>query len=131
MQANIENLKNGNGVARGRMENHFTREYAAIKPDGGIPVTLRLYCTPNGTWGCALWVGNGTVSGSGGWRGRSNNTSGGYHKASEAAEMAIRDAGITLDEHISGAGDDAIRSAVQAIAAAIVGDDYILHVAHA
>jgi hypothetical protein len=114
------------------MENHFVREYAAINPaNNAAPVVLRLYCTNNGTWGCAVWVGNGTVSGAGGWRGRSNNTSGGYHKASEAAEMAIRDAGISLSEHISGAGDTAIYEAVKAIAAVVVGDNYILHVAHA
>jgi hypothetical protein len=45
--------------------------------------------------------------------------------------MAIRDAGITLDENISGAGDTAIYEAVKAIAAAVCGDNYIIHHAHA
>lgn len=134
MKVDIKNLKQGNGVRRGRMENHFTREYAAINPaNNTAPVVLRLYCTPNDTWGCVLWVSDDKHDryGSGGWRGRSNNTSGGYHKASEAADMAIRDAGIVLDENISGAGDTAIYEAVKAIAAAVVGESYILHVAHA
>ena len=51
----------------------------------------------------------------------------GYHKPSEAIGEAIADAGITLRYSISGVGNNAVRYALYAIAAAIgYGDVYIV-----
>lgn len=62
---------------------------------------------------CALWVhgrpnryGTGTGT-AGGW---------GYDKQSAAVASAIKSAGITLENSISGVGDDAVRQALLAIA---------------
>ena len=43
----------------------------------------------------------------------------GYHKASAAISEAIRSAGITLSEDISGRGDNAIEESLEAIAATL------------
>lgn len=42
----------------------------------------------------------------------------GYHRASAAADAAIKRAGITLSDSISGIGDAAIRDALKAIGVA-------------
>ena len=70
----------------------------------------------------SIWVhaqgywtsGNGTAGG------------GGYHKTSAAAGEAIRSAGITLDGHIDGRGDQAIREAMEAIALALGFDNTLI-----
>ena len=51
---------------------------------------------------------------------------GGYHKTSAAAGEAIRSAGITLDGHIDGRGDQAIREAMEAIALALGFDNTLI-----
>lgn len=79
------------------------------------PVTLRLYASREALRIHAIaWVhipyaprcGYGWASG------------GGYHRPSAAAYSALGAAGIRLSEDISGRGDDAIRAALLATAAA-------------
>ena len=72
-------------------------------------------CYKRLTDSAALWVNDYTNS--------EINTSGtgsaggyGYHRPSAAASEAIRNAGIELDQNISGRGDSAIEDAVKAIA---------------
>ena len=100
----------------------FFDSYSAIvirpdlegKPSVFTPVELRLYGTGNSN-SAAIWVNDHTNS--------EINTSGtgsaggyGYHRPSAAASEAIRNAGIELDQDISGCGDSAIEEAVKAIA---------------
>lgn len=86
-------------------------------PDGTMPevVTLRTYSAGkrSSTTTAAVWV-RGTIQASG-----TGSTSGwGYHRPSEAAAIAIRNAGFDLSERIDGCGDSAIRAAVLALAIA-------------
>lgn len=89
-------------------------------PDGTIAalVTLRTYTRGGSmTTTAAIWThsadrtdhrsGTGTTTGCG------------YHRPSEAAAAAIRNAGIDLSQRIDGVGDSAIASAVLAIARAL------------
>lgn len=55
---------------------------------------------------------------------------GGYHKPSAALCAALSDAGVNLDENISGAGDGAMEAAIEAIAKAVGVKKPIIHVAH-
>ena len=82
--------------------------------EGRMPeaITLRLYGTGTKNY-AALWIaGNDDRRGTGQAGGY------GYHRPSAAVSEAIRNAGIELDEDISGVGDAAIRTALMAIAKA-------------
>lgn len=86
----------------------------AAKPwsDGRVDptISLRLYGTGNRNFAC-LWAGERRGSGmAGGY---------GYHRPSQAAEEAIRNAGFELDKSIGGAGESAMREALLAIAKAL------------
>lgn len=133
MKANIENIREGAKVRSNRKENAFYKQfsvYALDMPDyNGEPrelVCLRLYATEARHYAC-IWIQGNDVYGYGG-----GNASGyGYHRASAAAQEAIRDAGITLDEYIDGRGDEAIRAALKAIAEAAGSRKYFIGEAHA
>ena len=139
MTADIQNLTtNINGKSH-RMENGgFTEEYSAILPHVDeyghhkTPVTLRLYTKTGNRWTACVWI-NGTRSGQEVYGAGSGTASGyGYHKPSAAAGEAIAKAGIQLSEPIDGRGDEAIRSAVLAIAQAVTGKrKIIIHKSHA
>lgn len=77
-------------------------------------ISLRLYGTGAKNYAC-LWVSlpAGHRSGSGSAGGY------GYHRPSQAAEEAIRNAGFKLDTAIGGVGEEAMREALLAIAEAI------------
>lgn len=81
------------------------------KPDLKAVVELRIYGTGNSS-SAAIWLHGEDIhtSGTGAAGGY------GYHRPSAAASEAIRNAGIELDQNISGVGDSAIESAVKAIA---------------
>lgn len=107
-----------------RKEDHYLYEIAimaimAIMADYTVknPVIIRIYGTQARNYS-AIWAkGNGVYkSGTG--------TAGGYgyHRPSAAAQEAIYNAGITLDEDIGGLGDRAIKEAAEAIAKAIQPD---------
>lgn len=120
-----------------RKENHFVKEYAVItaqpktkelylKGRGDAydnPITLRIYSTISTTYVC-LWIFGKGASGSG------KATGYGYHRASSAAEQAIKSAGITLSEPIDARGDSAIKSALSAIAEHLGYKKYYIHEAH-
>lgn len=98
------------------------------KPSVHTPVEIRLYGTGN-TNSAAIWVHDGSNSGI--------TTSGtgcaggyGYHRPSAAASEAIRNAGFELSEAIGGRGDNAIESAVKAIAEALGYKDCPVFHAH-
>lgn len=87
-------------------------EYPGQPHHARIPAELRLYGTGNTNFAC-LWVwgvDGPKIQGSGKSGGY------GYHRPSAAADEAIRNAGITLGYQIDGVGDEAIRSAMEAIA---------------
>jgi len=90
-------------------------------------VELRLYGTGS-TWSACLWVNSSLskiyTSGTGSAGGY------GYHKTSAAAQEAINNAGFELSESISGVGDQAIETAIKAIAAAIGYPDCPVFKAH-
>jgi hypothetical protein len=83
--------------------------------EGRMPeeITLRLYGTGTKNY-AAIWI-----AGEGDHRGTGQAGGYGYHRPSVAASEAIRNAGIELDEDISGVGDAAIRTALMAIAKAL------------
>lgn len=100
-----------------RKEDNFQKEICVLEilPDSVREVvTMRQYGTKAKNYVC-LWVhcehsyrnGSGSAGGYG------------YHRPSAAAEEAIKNAGITLDEPIGGVGDSAMREACLAIAEAV------------
>lgn len=126
MKADVSGLRET--AKNARRQNGFYREIAVIDPaTGRAPVVARIYW-PGQTAYCSLWIGTGEKHG----RGAGSAGGGGYHKASAALADAIRDAGITLTQSISGVGDQAMESACEAIARAATGKRrFIVHVAHA
>ena len=113
-----------------RKENHFAEQITAVAINAyGRAydcVTLRIYATDARCYACIWTSSNCAWKGSNGdhWRHGSGLAGGyGYHRASAAAEEAIINAGIVLDEHISGRGDGAMAEAVKAIARAIWTDE--------
>ena len=117
-----------------RKENHFYKQFTAVcfKDNRAYDAVIcRLYGTESRSY-CCLWVsGNCSWEGCGGdyWRHSSGHAGGyGYHRASAAVARAIENAGITLDEEISGRGDTMIAEAVRAIAVAMWGDSAYVHV---
>lgn len=96
-----------------RKENNYTKSYKGLVWDGEKireVVDVRFYDTAARTY-CCVWVHATPVftSGSavvGGY---------GYHFASAAFSSALANAGFKLSQSISGFGDSAIESAIQAI----------------
>ena len=112
-----------------RKEDHFYEEWAVleIQPERVLErVILRIYTTQSRSYAC-LWVFDGKTSRSG-----SGHAGGyGYHRPSAAAGVAIRHAGIELDEDIDGRGNSAIREACLAIAEAVTpGGRFYVHEAN-
>lgn len=112
-------------------ENHFYQQYSLIcfdpsKTEGchsvyengfSEVVILRLYATQARnatqarTYAC-VWLHTSSCHQAG-----SGMASGyGYHRGSQAAERAFKQAGITFDTPIGGVGEYAIRNALKAIA---------------
>ena len=122
-----------------RKENHFYKQFTAIAINKAgqayEAVTLRLYGTDSKTYACVWTSSNCSWAGySDLWRNGSGTAGGyGYHRASAAAQEAIYNAGIELDEDINGRGDQAIEEAVFAIARAMWDDNVNIYVtmAHA
>lgn len=108
-----------------RKEKHFYKQITAviINEDGRAydGVTLRIYGTDAKTYACIWTASNCSWKNARDlWRNGSGSAGGyGYHRASAAAEEAITNAGIELDEHIGGRGDVAMSEAVEAIAEAL------------
>ena len=113
-----------------RKENNFVREYACINKVSELhytdPIIVRIYQTDSRVYAC-LWINHHPVYASGsGWAGGY-----GYHKESAAVASAIRSAGITMDQDISGVGESAIVGAIGAIARYLNLTEYYIHIAHA
>ena len=112
-----------------RKEKYFSKAYIGVAVVGGDireVVDLRLYETPRRTYAC-IWLFGKMV-----YRNGSGYAGGyGYHLASAAAGQAIENAGIQLSERIHGAGDEAIRKAILAIAREIYPDAESLSVIEA
>jgi hypothetical protein len=117
MTANLEFLRDAiNGKAH-RRENNFMYGYKIIFTDKGRlfePVDLRIYGTNARNYACIWIAGKGRYGSGSAWAGEY-----GYHRPSAAAEKAIKSAGIKLSQPIDGAGNEAIESAIMAIAKAI------------
>lgn len=137
MKATINKQTHTGNVRQNRKENHFLAEYAAMvvgnKPDylGNkikSVVILRIYGTNAKNYAC-IWVHddkkNIHIGGGGGAGGY------GYHRPSAAAQYAINDAGIQLDQRIDGVGESAMIEAVRAIAKACGYRKVHIHTAHA
>lgn len=111
MKAKITQTQYTGKICSNRKEKHFYKQYTAINKDLNAVIELRLYQTQS-THYCCVWVHdrkhNIHISGGGKAGGY------GYHRASEASENALNDAGIILSEHIGGRGDSAIVSALSA-----------------
>ena len=114
----------------------FMEEYAALVPgnyaNGELKavVTLRIYGTAARNTAC-LWT-HGNPNCPEHFRQGSGEAGGcGFHRPSAAAQEAIQNAGFVLSRKIDSCGDEAMREAVLAIAAAIGFPEALLHVAHA
>lgn len=103
-------------------------EWQRIYKEWRSVVTLRIYGTSARNYAC-LWThgdapehcrnGSGVAGGYG------------YHRPSAAAQEAINNAGFVLSKPIDGVGDQAMREALFAVAAAIGFPDALMHRAHA
>lgn len=103
-----------------RKEQHFTQSYVGLATVSGEiekVVDLRIYETAARAYACIWIFGAGKMgnvfSGSGYASGY------GYHRSSEAASQAIRNAKVELSERIGGMGHGAIEAAVLAITKAV------------
>lgn len=98
-----------------RKENGFAGGYKVIALDDKgqfVEVVDCRFYQPRERVYCCLWVHGGKV-----WAAGSDYADGcGYHKASAAADGAIKNAGYILEKSIDGVGDAAIESALTAIA---------------
>lgn len=113
---NIINFNPRSGTISRKRESFALVGYfvAVDMATGREPVTLRIYRPHEGSTALAcVWINAGDVYGYG-----SGSAGGyGYHKASDAAESAFRNAGVEFDTGIGGVGDSAIRSAIMAVCA--------------
>ena len=121
------NSDKSNTISNNRKEKNYIGQYTLLdKNTCEVWAELRLYATPSRHYACFWLFGrdNGCLCGgayAGGY---------GYHRASAAADAAIKRTGITLSDSISGRGDSAIRDALKAIGAAC-GIDPVVIDAHA
>lgn len=122
-----------------RKESHFYEQFTAVVFNGKSAydaITLRIYSTDAKCY-CCIWIADNCSwvkeARDSYYRNGSGSVGGyGYHKASAAAQEAIYNAGIELNEDINGRGDSAIEEAVYSIAAAMwSGEDYHIHITKA
>lgn len=120
--------RESNKIRANRKENHgLHREYAVIDLDNGTsPIVLRIYWPANVAYAC-IWINRGETHA----RGAGRASGGGYCKESAAAQYAISDAGIELENAIDGVGLSAIRDALSAIAKHLDIARFTIHESHA
>lgn len=94
-------------------------------------ITVRIHCTKShGRNYASIWIhgghgDKGNLYGAGhGWAGGY-----GYHRVSAAVSDALNSAGVKLSHDIAGVGDEAIRTALEALAAHL-GYNRTLYVRH-
>lgn len=120
-----------------RKDNHFHKQITAVAIDVAgrayDAVTLRIYGTDARSYACLWTSSNCSWEGAKDyWRNGSGCAGGyGYHRASAAAAEAIENAGIELDEEISGRGNNAMCEAVRAIARAMWDDSVNIYITEA
>ena len=119
MNATLGN-ENSNAINYGGKKELIRTWNVIVSTDNGLKniITARCYMGRSAnasTVYASIWAhsANHETSGTGKASGY------GYHKQSAAIDEAIRSAGITLSEDISGAGDSAIEGALEAIAQAL------------
>lgn len=102
-----------------RMEKKFIESFivvTAVKEEGIVkfqqPIELRVYGTPACNTVC-IWIHVPKIHAAG--SGKANGY--GYHRPSEAAQIAIEKAGIKLEKNIGGRGSSIMIDALDAIAA--------------
>ena len=96
-----------------RKENNFQKAFLGLAiVDGQLKkcLDLKIYGTASKNYAC-IWINDGEQ-----WADGSGSAGGGgYHRPSAAAMVAIFNAGINLEQPISGRGDTAIQDACEAI----------------
>ena len=117
MKANIQNLDYFDGLHKFRKESSFWKQISAIDPGTGRESVIARWYGSGSTAYCCIWVHGAEKHGSG--AGKAGGY--GYHKPSAALQVAIEKAGIRLDQAIDGRGDQAMESAIEAIAKAVTG----------
>ncbi len=97
-------------------QNGFQASYKVLDNDFKEIIDCRIYAT-NATVTACLWVKyeNDFKSGSG------KATGYGYHRESEAVQLAISNAGFDLNKNIGGVGREAIEEALNLIAKKVSG----------
>lgn len=104
-------------VTSHRKENAFWKQLTLLDPKTGRSIINARFYQPGTVCYCCLWVSGGEHYGSG--AGRAGG--GGYHKPSAALSEALRDAGVTLNDPISGYGDSHMWDALEALGRALTG----------
>ena len=139
MKATFKPYKDSNFNINHRKEDYFRYQFTAVVFNGKEAydaVTLRLYNTEARSY-CAIWICDNLS-----WtierpemlyrKATGFATGYQYHRESAAAEQAIRNAGIVLDEEISGKGYRAVEQAILAIARYMwPKKKYIIHITEA
>lgn len=125
MKANVSKLREGDKIRQYRKEDHFYSQLSMIDPSSGREVVCARFYSPfrgSNIYAC-IWVRPCDLRADESAYGFGGGKAGGYgyHKASAALADAISDAGIELDEEISGHGGAAMESAIYAIARANTG----------
>lgn len=110
-----------------RKEHSLYQTYDLLSIEDGKIVekaTLKIYQPGTVAYAC-LWVYNQN-----GCSGSGTAGGGGYHKPSAAGGRAFEAAGITLEQHIEGAGEQAIKDALLALGKRLGLKNPYVHNAH-
>jgi hypothetical protein len=120
MKVDVSGLKEHDKISSYRKEKGFYRQIAMVDSrDGSVIVTARFYWPGRdggGTCYACVWISGDSVWGRGG--GKAGGY--GYHKESAALEEALGRAGVKLSEGIGGRGDQAMFTALESLARAMI-----------
>lgn len=113
MKVTIKDFNHTGKIAQNRKEKHFCQQFTMIDTLFNEIAVLRIYNTQATTYAC-VWVNSSSarVHVAGG----AKSSGYGYHRASDAAQNAFKDAGISFSDDISGRGDGAIEWALRSVA---------------
>ena len=120
MKIDIKNLSDSSNVAKYRKAKGFYRQVSMIDSrDGSAIVQARWYWPGRdgaSNCYCCVWIHGDDLHGRGG--GKAGGY--GYHKESAALQEALNAAGISMSEAIDGRGDQAMFTALESVARAVI-----------
>lgn len=124
-----------NGLNRNhRKEKSFYESLEVVTIEKGQfknPISLRFYGTNAMNYAC-LWINGLQIKGESVHVSGSGSAGGyGYHRASQAAENALQNAGFKFDTEIGGRGETAIKEAIEAVCKYLGAKKFTIINAHA